>query len=550
MVEKAFRAYLRCGVFAHGFLHFHCDGCGQDLLVAFSCKGRGLCPSCGARRMCNTAAHIVDRVLPAVPVRQWVLSLPFEIRRLAAFRSDVATAMGRIFIEEIARDQKQAAATSGAQHGAVNFLQRFGGSLNLNLHYHAVVADGVFLRGDGGRMVFREALAPSAEALVGIVRRVRDRAYRWLRKRGYLEERAAEERSNEAPEQSALEACAEAALRGGRFVRLEQDDVQVPDASEARFEAKRRGPLTVEVDGFNVQAAVRIEGWDDEGRERLVRYCARPCFALERLSVLRSGDVAYGMKYPTRGATHRRMTPVELLARLSALVPPPRYPLVRYHGVFAPHAKLRSAVVPRPQRTPCTGDLGTGAALAEKDGRTPALEKGGVGQKAKERGPEASEVRSEGETPVPRPPRATKLGNEVEQASRVTPIPPSGALPVFGVEGGRARNGNASAILATIEVFSVPQGISVRHMGRLQGGLLLAMSPRVPWAQLLRRTYQVDVLSCAGCGGKMRLSGAVTEPAVAREILALLGLPLEAPESRARDPAEEMAWSDGPVCSE
>jgi hypothetical protein len=89
-VESAFREYLKCGVFSHGFLRFHCDDCGADLLVPFSYKGRGVCPSCGQRRMCNTAAHLVDRVLPAVPIRQWVLSLPFELRRTAAFRADVA----------------------------------------------------------------------------------------------------------------------------------------------------------------------------------------------------------------------------------------------------------------------------------------------------------------------------------------------------------------------------------------------------------------------------------------------------------------------------
>ncbi len=66
-VEQAFRAYLRCGIFAHGFLRLHCDDCRPDLLVAFSCKGRGICPSCSARRMCNTAAH--------VPVRQDVLTM-------------------------------------------------------------------------------------------------------------------------------------------------------------------------------------------------------------------------------------------------------------------------------------------------------------------------------------------------------------------------------------------------------------------------------------------------------------------------------------------
>jgi hypothetical protein len=55
-------------------------GCGHDFMVAFSCKGRGLCPSCNARRMAETAAHLVDHVIPPLPVRQWVLSVPKRLR--------------------------------------------------------------------------------------------------------------------------------------------------------------------------------------------------------------------------------------------------------------------------------------------------------------------------------------------------------------------------------------------------------------------------------------------------------------------------------------
>ncbi len=68
-VERDFRAYLRCGILAHGFARARCAGCGYDFLVAFSCKGRGVCPSCNARRMVETAAHLVDHVLPPLPVR-------------------------------------------------------------------------------------------------------------------------------------------------------------------------------------------------------------------------------------------------------------------------------------------------------------------------------------------------------------------------------------------------------------------------------------------------------------------------------------------------
>ena len=80
-VEEDFRdhasrgARLRCGILAHGLARLRCDGCAAERLVAFSCKGRGVCPSCNTRRMFEVAAHLGDAVLPPVPVRQWVLSL-------------------------------------------------------------------------------------------------------------------------------------------------------------------------------------------------------------------------------------------------------------------------------------------------------------------------------------------------------------------------------------------------------------------------------------------------------------------------------------------
>ncbi len=75
-VQRELRAYLRCGILSHGFARVHCWSCGKDAVVAFSCKRRGFCPSCGGRRMADCAAHLVDRVLPEVPVRQWVFTLP------------------------------------------------------------------------------------------------------------------------------------------------------------------------------------------------------------------------------------------------------------------------------------------------------------------------------------------------------------------------------------------------------------------------------------------------------------------------------------------
>ena len=83
-VTDEFDAFLACGILADGFLRLSCDGCREEKLVAFSCKRRGICPSCGARRMHEAAAHLVDNVIPKVPVRQWVLSFPIPLRALLA----------------------------------------------------------------------------------------------------------------------------------------------------------------------------------------------------------------------------------------------------------------------------------------------------------------------------------------------------------------------------------------------------------------------------------------------------------------------------------
>lgn len=72
-VEKEFDEYLKCGRFEHGFLRVVCDDCKHEKLVAFSCKKRGFCPSCGARRMAESAKLLVDDVLSGYPLRQWVI---------------------------------------------------------------------------------------------------------------------------------------------------------------------------------------------------------------------------------------------------------------------------------------------------------------------------------------------------------------------------------------------------------------------------------------------------------------------------------------------
>ena len=90
-IKDEFDAFLECGILVHGFLWLRCGECGHEKLQAFSCKRRGFCPSCGARRMSQTAAHPVDHVIPHVPVRQWVLSPPIPLRVLVAAQPELVT---------------------------------------------------------------------------------------------------------------------------------------------------------------------------------------------------------------------------------------------------------------------------------------------------------------------------------------------------------------------------------------------------------------------------------------------------------------------------
>ena len=97
-VEEEFRAYLECGILCFGFGRALCTGCGQGFVIAFSCKGRGVCPSCNGRHMAQTAAHLVDHVIPTVPVRQWVISVPKRLRCFLADRPETVAALTKTFL--------------------------------------------------------------------------------------------------------------------------------------------------------------------------------------------------------------------------------------------------------------------------------------------------------------------------------------------------------------------------------------------------------------------------------------------------------------------
>lgn len=182
--------------------------------------------------------------------------------------------------------------------GAVAFIHRFGALLNPHVHFHCVVVKGLFETDAAGGAQFHEACALGAEVLGEIQAKVRRRLLRALTRRGVLE----------------------------------REDVQ------AMGEWDHGG-------GFSLDASVRIEAEDRDGLERLLHYCARPVFALERLREIDSEHLVYEIVKPgPGGAVSLMLTPRELIDRLAALIPPPRRHRHRYYGVLAPNAPLRAAV--------------------------------------------------------------------------------------------------------------------------------------------------------------------------------------------------------------
>ena len=174
------------------------------------------------------------------------------------------------------------------------------------------------------------------------------------------------------------------------------------------------------------------------------------------------------------------MTPLELLARLAALVPPPRHPLVRFHGAFAPRSSWRRDVTPKPP--------------------APSKPK-----------PHAHHG------PAPPPPQS----------------PPRSPRP----------RSSPSALVLPTELLT-PNVLRIEHWNRLRSGALAATSPRVDWPTLMRRTFDVDVLACPKCTGRLRILAVVEDEPAAAQILTELGIARAPPPTRARDPASLTASAD------
>jgi hypothetical protein len=366
-VQREFTDYLRCGRLEHGFLRVRCESCHAERLVAFSCKRRGFCPSCGARRMAESAALLVDEVLPAVPMRQWVLSFPFPLRFLFASRPKIMGKVLAIVYRVLATHliHKAGFTHATARTGAVTLIQRFGGALNLNVHFHMLLLDGVYVDSPAGPR-FRWVKAPSSAELRQLSHTIAHRVGRFLECQGLLvrDDESAQLTLNAPDDDDPMHTLighsityriATGPRQGQKVLTLQTLPAinEPPDIGVGN------------VSGFSLHAGVAAKANERHKLERLCRYIARPAVSEKRLSLTAHGQVRYSLKTPWHdGTTHVIFErggppPLDFIARLAALVPKPRVNLTRYHGVLAPNSQYRALITPAQRgkgRKPQTSD--------------------------------------------------------------------------------------------------------------------------------------------------------------------------------------------------
>jgi hypothetical protein len=322
--------------------------------------------------------------------------------------------------------------------GAVAMIQRFGGALNLNIHIHALVIDGVFAKTNDG-LHFHPLRRLTRADVAELVAVVACRIERLLRRRGVLataEERGVDDAwAEDAPVLAGLAAASVQGLialgpRAGH--RVARGGVPPEEAQPVRL-----GPCHAGVAGFDLHAGIVVRAGNRARLERLCRYTLRPPIADARLRVDAEGHIWVTLRHPwADGTTHLRFEPVALLERLAVLVPRPRINLILYYGVLAPRAAWRVAVV-------------SSAGSAWSD------------------------------------------------------------VPV-------ADTSTAA---------------------RCRRGYL--------WAELMRRTFGLDVLECPRCGGRLRLLALIEHRPIIERILRHLGLSTDRPEPRpARSPPEQLSHAD------
>jgi hypothetical protein len=402
--------------------------------------------------MAQTGANLVDHVLPRVPLRQFVVTVPFELRARLAYDGALLGAVGRIVVDSVLGFYRRRMRDEGGvvgQSGAVSVVQRASADLRLNPHWHSILLDGVFAPDGQGALVFHQLRNLDTCQLADLLQVIRVRVLGYLERRGVIENQGElTVLDGDLCEREPALAQLAAAAVSGLTPAGPEERCRPPITLRGQLGVQVSAPLSVAEVGFSLHAATCASADDARGREALVRYALRPPIAQERLHLLANDLVRIELRRPFRdGTVAVDLDPLSLLCRLAAMVPTPHSHTVHYSGVLGAASKWRSLVVPPPP-------------LAEAE----------TGE--------------------------SSSANPEQLALPQTPPP------------------------------SPRRSLTYRSTYR-------------PWAELLMRTFAIDVEQCPSCGGRMKLRAlvTVTAPCSVERFLRHLGEPTEPPPlSAARDP--------------
>jgi hypothetical protein len=234
-VGFAVSKFLKCGDLREGFARVHCDGCGHDMFVAFSCKSRCLCPSCHQKRILELSMHITEDVCFPVPHRQFVWTIPKRLRIFFRFDRDLLKELPKLASQVVKEVYQSVMDRDDVIPGMIAAVQTFGELVHFHPHVHAVVTDGAFTN-DGGFIPLPEiAVEPFLKL--------------WEHKIFAL------------------------LLKEGKITQDVVDNMK-----------------TWKHSGFSVNKNVLIKVNDKRGLERLVQYISRCPFSLERIIKLTDTD--------------------------------------------------------------------------------------------------------------------------------------------------------------------------------------------------------------------------------------------------------------------
>ena len=282
LLDGVVARYLDCGIFERGFARIRCPDCAAEYLLAFSCKGRGLCPSCGAKRAAEFAAFLKDEVVADVGHAQWVFTVPKLLRPYFMHHRELLGPLCAAAWQAVRELMAVAAGEEkGFRPGMVAMSQTFEDQLNLHPHVHALVTRGGWT-GSGEWLPVPYVSSSAAEELF------RHKVIRLLQRAGLLDE--------------------------GRTRLL----------------------LSWHHSGFSVHNTVTVPAGDGRALEALARYCLRNPVSLARLRWAPGSVTATYL--PRDGHDDDKVESLDALdfvARLLAHVPDPRRHLVHYYGAYS-----------------------------------------------------------------------------------------------------------------------------------------------------------------------------------------------------------------------